>query len=97
MSSPEHPARDLPAGTWHPVSAVDVPGEGRVRSVTVDGRSIALTRCGATLGALQNHCPHQGGPLGEGSIEKGCDMSSPTAAATCRWYLAPGQRGGRAG
>ena len=48
MSSPEHPARDLPAGTWHPVSAVDVPGEGRVRSVTVDGRSIALTRCGST-------------------------------------------------
>jgi pyruvate oxidase len=71
MSSPEHPARDLPGGTWHPVSAVDVPGEGRVRSVTVDGRSIALTRCGATLGALENHCPHQGGPLGEGSIEKG--------------------------
>jgi thiamine pyrophosphate-dependent acetolactate synthase large subunit-like protein/nitrite reductase/ring-hydroxylating ferredoxin subunit len=53
------------------VSAVDVPREGRVRSVTVDGRSLALTRCGATLGALENHCPHQGGPLGEGSIEKG--------------------------
>src|SRR3954454_9113244 len=71
MSSPEHPARDLPGGTWHPVSTVDVPGEGRVRSVTVDGRSIALTRCGRTLGALENHCPHQGGPLGEGSIEQG--------------------------
>ncbi len=56
---------------WHPVSPVDVPGEGRVRSVTVDGRSIALTRCGRTLGALDNHCPHQGGPLGEGSIERG--------------------------
>src|SRR3954466_11074730 len=71
MSSPEHPARDLPGGTWHPVSTVDVPGEGRVRSVTVDGRSIALTRCGRALGALENHCPHQGGPLGEGSIEQG--------------------------
>jgi thiamine pyrophosphate-dependent acetolactate synthase large subunit-like protein/nitrite reductase/ring-hydroxylating ferredoxin subunit len=42
-----------------------------VRSVTVDGRSLALTRCGGRLGALDNHCPHQGGPLGEGSIEKG--------------------------
>ena len=26
---------------------------------------------GARLGALENHCPHQGEPLGEGSIEKG--------------------------
>ena len=65
-------AADTPSGTaWHAVSAVDVPGEGRVRSVTVDGRSLALTRCGRTLGALENRCPHQGGPLGEGSIEKG--------------------------
>jgi pyruvate oxidase len=57
--------------TWHRVSPEDVPDEGRVRSVTVAGRSIAMTRCGGRLGALENHCPHQGGPLGEGSIEKG--------------------------
>jgi pyruvate oxidase len=57
--------------SWHQVDAHDVPDEGRVRSVTVDGRSIALARCGGRLGALENHCPHQGGPLGEGSIEKG--------------------------
>ncbi len=48
-----------------------MPDEGRVRSVVVGGRSIAMTRCGGRLGALENHCPHQGGPLGEGSIEKG--------------------------
>jgi pyruvate oxidase len=71
MSSTGQPAREVPGGRWHQVSAVDVPGEGRVRSATVDGRSIALTRCGSTLGALENHCPHQGGPLGEGSIENG--------------------------
>ena len=58
-------------GTWHAISRVDVPADGRVRSVTVDGRSIALTRCDRALGALENRCPHQGGPLGEGSIEKG--------------------------
>src|SRR4051812_15613351 len=57
--------------TWHRVDPVDVPEGGRVRSVIVDGRSVALTRCGARLGALENKCPHQGGPLGEGSIEKG--------------------------
>ncbi|WP_372660569.1 thiamine pyrophosphate-binding protein [Amycolatopsis kentuckyensis] len=56
---------------WHRVDPADVPADGRVRSVTVAGRSVALSRCGARLGALENHCPHQGGPLGEGSIEKG--------------------------
>src|SRR5438045_761367 len=56
---------------WHRVDPVDVPDDGRVRSVVVDGRTVALARCGARLGALDNHCPHQGGPLGEGSIEKG--------------------------
>ena len=59
------------AGSWYRVDPVDVPAEGRVRSVTVDGRTVALARCGAGLGALENRCPHQGGPLGEGSIENG--------------------------
>ena len=59
------------ASSWHRVDPVDVPAEGRVRSVTVDGRTVALARCGAGLGALENRCPHQGGPLGEGSIENG--------------------------
>src|SRR5664279_5392389 len=56
---------------WRRVGEADVPAEGRVRSVIVDGRSIAMSRCGGRLGALENRCPHQGGPLGEGSIEKG--------------------------
>jgi len=56
---------------WRRVPEADVPAEGRVRSVIVDGRSIAMSRCGGLLGALENRCPHQGGPLGEGSIEKG--------------------------
>ncbi len=59
------------SGRWHRVDPVDVPDEGRVRSVVVDGNSVALTRCGGVLGALENRCPHQGGPVGEGSIENG--------------------------
>src|SRR5579859_2519899 len=58
-------------GSWHRVDPVDVPADGRVRSVTVGGRTVALARCGTELGALENRCPHQGGPLGEGSIENG--------------------------
>jgi len=56
---------------WHHVEDVDVPEEGRVGSLVVDGRPVALTRCGGQLGALENRCPHQGGPVGEGSIENG--------------------------
>jgi pyruvate oxidase len=56
---------------WHKVDPADVPDDGRVRSIVVGGRTVALSRCGARLGALENRCPHQGGPLGEGSIEKG--------------------------
>jgi nitrite reductase/ring-hydroxylating ferredoxin subunit len=66
------------ASSWHRVDPVDVPAEGRVRSVTVDGRTVALARWGAGLGALENRCPHQGGPLGEGSIENGW--------LRCPWY-----------
>ena len=56
---------------WHKVLEADVPDEGRVRSTVVDGRPVAVTRCGGRLGALENRCPHQGGPVGEGSIENG--------------------------
>jgi pyruvate oxidase len=59
------------ASAWHRIADGDVPDDGRVHSVEVGGRALALARCGSRLGALDNHCPHQGGPLGEGSIEKG--------------------------
>lgn len=57
--------------TWHRVAAVGDLDDGRVMTVTVDRRSLALSRVGDEFGALDNHCPHQGGPLGEGSIENG--------------------------
>src|SRR3954470_17190664 len=67
----DEPTTPLEAARWHRVDDDDLPQEGRVRSVVVDGQSIALSRCGGTYGALENRCPHQGGPLGEGSIEQG--------------------------
>jgi nitrite reductase/ring-hydroxylating ferredoxin subunit len=39
--------------------------------VVAGRRSVVLTRVGDDFGALDNRCPHQGGPLGEGSIENG--------------------------
>ncbi|HVQ88116.1 MAG TPA: Rieske 2Fe-2S domain-containing protein, partial [Actinomycetes bacterium] len=56
---------------WHRVDDSDLPDdEGRVRTVVVDGRPVAVSRCRGLIGALDNRCPHQGGPLGEGSIER---------------------------
>jgi thiamine pyrophosphate-dependent acetolactate synthase large subunit-like protein/nitrite reductase/ring-hydroxylating ferredoxin subunit len=56
---------------WHRIAAVDDLDDGRVMTVTAGRRSLALTHFNGKWGALDNHCPHQGGPLGEGSIEKG--------------------------
>ena len=56
---------------WHRVADVDALADGRVMTVTAGRVSLALTRFNDRYGALDNHCPHQGGPLGEGSIERG--------------------------
>lgn len=71
MNSEERTDEHAEAATWHPVPDNELPDEGRVRSTVLDGRSVALTRCGGRVGALENRCPHQGGPVGEGSIENG--------------------------
>ena len=57
--------------TWHKVADPDELPSGRVRTVVAGHKSVVLTRVGDRYGALENRCPHQGGPLGEGSIEKG--------------------------
>ncbi len=56
---------------WHRVAGLNELPEGRVKTVTVGKESIALTHHDGQYGALENACPHQGGPLGEGSIENG--------------------------
>ncbi len=56
---------------WYKVAEPDELPDGRVKTVQAGHRSLALTRVGDDYGALDNTCPHQGGPLGEGSIEKG--------------------------
>ena len=45
--------------------------EGRVKTVTAGHQGICLTHYKGKFSALDNACPHQGGPLGEGSIENG--------------------------
>ena len=56
---------------WLKVLGQDELAEGRVKPVTCAQRTLCLTHFDGEYGALDNRCPHQGGPLGEGSIENG--------------------------
>ena len=58
---------------WVRVGAVGDLPEGRVKTVTPRNRSICLSHFQGQWSAMDNRCPHQGGPLGEGSIEQGVD------------------------
>ena len=52
------------------------PGDARV--VSVAGREIALCNVEGTFYAVDNTCPHRGGPLGEGFIDG--------TRLTCPWH-----------
>lgn len=56
---------------WYKVLDPEELPEGRVKTVTAGHRQLAMTHFEGQYGALDNKCPHQGGPLGEGSIENG--------------------------
>lgn len=64
-------ARRSPKLVWYKAAEPDELGEGRVKSVDAGHRGVCLTHYEGCYAALTNRCPHQGGPLGEGSIEKG--------------------------
>jgi len=58
--------------TWHKV--LENPKElleGRVMTVSAANKTFCLTHYKGTYACLDNKCPHQGGPMGEGSIEEG--------------------------
>lgn len=57
--------------TWHRVAAPDEVPDGSAITVAAGGKTIALTHFEGQYGALDNVCPHMGGPLGEGVIEYG--------------------------
>ncbi|HEX3469041.1 MAG TPA: Rieske 2Fe-2S domain-containing protein [Candidatus Elarobacter sp.] len=51
---------------------------GTARAVVVGEREIALFNVDGTFYALDNTCPHQGGPLAEGWVEG--------TRVTCPWH-----------
>jgi len=68
---------------WHRIADIDELPEGRVKTVTAGVHSMALTHVDGEYHAMENRCPHQGGPLGEGSIEKGKDGE---CLLRCPWH-----------
>ena len=56
--------------TWVQLDLPDIE-VGRVTTVVAGGRALCVTRTADGWGVLDNRCPHQGGPLGDGQLENG--------------------------
>jgi NAD(P)H-dependent nitrite reductase small subunit len=61
-----------------PIAKVGDVAPGSATTVVLDGRDIALFNVDGAFYALDNSCPHQGGPLAEGWIEG--------LTVTCPWH-----------
>ncbi|MCU1430400.1 MAG: Rieske (2Fe-2S) domain protein [Actinomycetia bacterium] len=72
----EVPVVDIP--TWQAVCAANELRDNEPKGVVVDGARIALVRRGAIVHALAAVCSHAGGPLDEGSVDRG--------ALRCPWH-----------
>ena len=55
---------------------------GTAKQVTVNGRKLALFNINGTYHAIDDTCPHRGGPLCEGEVAG--------EEVTCPWHAAPG-------
>jgi nitrite reductase (NADH) small subunit len=74
-------------GSWIQITpAENVPlREGR--SVTVNGQEIAIFNLGGRFVAIDNRCPHRGGPLADGIVS----ATGDTVTVTCplhNWRIA---------
>ncbi len=72
------PLNDTEMTSWTPVARASEVPVGTAREVVSGDRVIALFNVDGTFYALDGVCPHQGGPLGQGTLE-GC-------VVTCPWH-----------
>ncbi len=64
---------------WAPLPLSDAISENGRVLVKIEGRKIAVFQTEGGLFACDNRCPHEGYPLIEGTIGKGCRL-------TCNWH-----------
>lgn len=66
-------------GQFVKVASLSELAAGTGRAVEVQGKSIALFNVNGKVYATDNTCLHQGGPLGEGTLEDD--------VVTCPWHM----------
>ena len=59
-------------------SQAELPAPGSVAEFTVAGRALCVANVDGSIAVLDNVCPHEEGPLGEGTIEDG--------RVVCPWH-----------
>ncbi len=52
-------------------SLADMPADGTAREFDCSGKLCCIANVGGRLSAMDNVCPHRGGPLGTGVIDDG--------------------------
>jgi nitrite reductase (NADH) small subunit len=60
------------------LSKAELPGDGEAREAPCNGKMLCIANVGGEISAMDNVCPHRGGPLGEGIIENG--------KVVCPWH-----------
>ena len=56
----------------------ELPQPGNVAEVAAGGRTLCVANVGGKICVLDGICPHEGGPLGEGTLEGG--------RVVCPWH-----------
>ena len=56
----------------------ELPQSGLVLEIIVEGRALCVANVNGAICVLDGTCPHEGGPLGEGTIEEG--------RVVCPWH-----------
>jgi nitrite reductase/ring-hydroxylating ferredoxin subunit len=65
-------------GEYVKVASASAVPAGTAITIEVGGKPVALINSGGTFYAIDDTCPHQGGPLGEGEIDG--------TTVTCPWH-----------
>lgn len=56
----------------------ELPLPGQAQEFEVNGRTVCVANVGGRICAMDNVCVHRGGPLGQGSVERG--------KVVCPWH-----------
>ncbi|MFT4112283.1 Rieske (2Fe-2S) protein [Silvibacterium sp.] len=60
------------------LSRSELPAEGEAREAVCGNRVLCIAQVNGEIHAVDNACPHRGGPLGQGIVENG--------TVVCPWH-----------